>query len=175
MLISIQTSFPKILVLALAILTCTTFYAQKEKNKAAPFVRVYDLNGKKISKGRISRITDSSLVVSRGEKTINIELRNIGFIKTKRSAGNNILWGAGIGASTGLIAGAIEGESEGYFGTTIPAEQNIISAMLVMTTFGTAVGAITILFKKSKTFPIDGDTIKWKAFREAMGEQSPLP
>ena len=175
MLISIQTSFHKILVLALSILTCTTFYAQKEKNKAAPFVRVYDLNGTKISKGRISGITDSSLVLNRGENPFNIEISKIGFIKTKRSAGNNILWGAGIGASTGLIAGAIEGESEGYFGAPIPAEQNIVEAMLAMTAFGTAVGAITVLFKKSKTFSIEGKYSNLKAFQEAMGEQSPLP
>ncbi|WP_019668864.1 hypothetical protein [Eudoraea adriatica] len=171
MLLTIQTSFPKILLVGLTLLSCTTFYAQKEINKPAPFVRVYDLNGKKTSKGRIIEITDSSLVVSRGEKPVSIELGKIGFIKTKRSAGNNILWGAGIGVSTGLIAGAIEGESEGYFGTTIPAEENIITAAIVMMPFGAAIGAITVLFKKSNTYPIAGDPTIWQAFKKAMQEE----
>ncbi|MGB5783586.1 MAG: hypothetical protein WBM42_17060, partial [Eudoraea sp.] len=122
----------KIPILILALLSCSTFYAQKEKNKAAPFIRIYDLSGKKIAKGRIASLTDTSLVAGPREKPLTIEVSSIGSIKTKRSAGNNILWGAGIGLSTGLIAGAIEGESKGYFGTTIPAEENIVTAALVM-------------------------------------------
>lgn len=171
MLLTIQTSYPKIFVLALAMLSCTTFHAQKEKKKSAPFVRVYNLTGEKISKGRITEITDSSLVVSRGEKSLNIELSKIDIIKTKRSAGNNILWGAGIGAGTGLIAGAIEGESEGIFGTTVPVEENIVIGTLVMIPVGTAIGAITILFKKPKTFSIVGNPSNLKVFKEAMREE----
>jgi hypothetical protein len=171
MLLTIQTSFPKILVLALAILTCTTFHAQKEINKPAPFVRVYALNGEKISKGRISGITDTSLMVSRGEKPVNIELGKIGFIKTKRSAGNNILYGAAIGAGTGAIFGLATGGEDEFYGKG----EGAAGIGLYLMAVGSGIGAITAGFKNPKTFSIDGDTVKWKAFREAMGEQNPLP
>ncbi len=160
----------KFLLFALALISCSTFYAQETKKKAAPFVRVYDLDGIKISKGRIDSLTDTSLVVVSSEKITTIEVSRIGYIKTKRSAGNNILWGAGIGASTGLIAGAIEGESEGIFGSTVPVEENIIMGTIVLMPVGAAIGAITALIKNSETFSIDGDIIKWKAFREAIEE-----
>lgn len=174
MQLTIQTSFSKILVIALALLSCTTFYAQKEINKPAPFVRVYDFNGEKISKGRISGITDTSLVVSRGEKPVSIELGKIGFIKTKRSVGNNILYGAAIGAGTGAILGVSSGDTEGGFFSYSKEEGAAIYGVLFMP-IGAAIGAITILFKNSNTYPIDGEPTNWKAFREAMDEQSQLP
>jgi len=165
----------KLLLFALALISCSTFYAQETKKKAAPFVRVYDLNGIKISKGRIDSLTDTSLVVESSEKITTIEVNRIGYIKTKRSAGNNILWGAGIGASTGLIAGAIEGESEGIFGSTVPVEENIIMGTIVLMPVGAAIGAITAITKNSDNYYINGDTTKWKAFRVTMEEQSQLP
>ncbi|WP_297798660.1 hypothetical protein [uncultured Eudoraea sp.] len=161
----------KIPILILALLSWSTFYSQKEKNKATPFVTVYDLNGIKISKGRIAVLTDTSLVTGPREKPVTIEVTSIGSIKTKRSAGHNILMGAVIGTGTGAILGFAtggegewwgKGEGAGGFGF-------IFGAM------GAGIGAITAIFKKTNTFSIDGDTIKWKAFREAIGEQSPLP
>ncbi len=166
MLILFQNSSPKILVLTLALLSCTTFYAQKEINKPAPFVRVYDFNGEKISKGRISRITDTSLVVSRGDKTVNIELQKIDFIKTKRSAGNNILWGAAIGAGTGAILGLASGGEDEWWGKGEGAG----GFGLFFGAVGAGIGAITAVFKKSNTFSIEGDISKWEAFKEAMSE-----
>jgi hypothetical protein len=166
MLISIQNSFLKILVLALTILTCTTFHAQKENNKAAPFVRVYDLNGEKTSKGRIIEITDSSLVVSRGENPVNIELSKIGFIKTKRSVGNNILYGAAIGAGTGAILGLASGGENEWWGKGEGAG----GFGLILGAMGAGIGAITAIFKKPKTYPINGDLSKWEEFKEAMSK-----
>ncbi|MBT8182922.1 MAG: hypothetical protein KJO53_15180 [Eudoraea sp.] len=166
MLLSIHNSSPKILVLALALLSCMTFYAQKEKNKTAPFIRVYDLHGTKISKGRIARITDTSLVVSRGEKPFNLELSKIGFIKTKRSAGNNILYGASIGAGTGAILGLALGGEDEFWGKGEAAG----GAGLFMGVVGAGVGAITAIFKKPKTFSIEGKHSNLKAFQEAMDE-----
>ncbi|WP_297798121.1 hypothetical protein [uncultured Eudoraea sp.] len=167
MLTSIQTNVPKILVLALTILSCTAFYAQKEKNKAAPFVRVYNLNGEKISKGRITEITDSSLVVRRGEKTISIELRKIGLIKTKRSEGNNVLIGAAIGTGTGAILGLASGGENEFWGKGAGA--GVFG--LFFGAVGAGIGGITIIFKKSNTYPIMGDPTIWQAFKKAIREE----
>ena len=174
MLLLFQNSSPKILVLTLALLSSITFYAQKEKNKAAPFIRVYDQDGKKISKGRIVSVTDTSLITGPREKPVTIDVSKIGFIKTKRSAGNNILWGTAIGAGTGALLGVSSGDTEGGFFSYSKEEGAAIYGVLMMP-IGAAIGAITILFKNSNTYPIDGEPTKWKAFREAMDEQSQLP
>jgi hypothetical protein len=159
----------KFLVFTLTLISCSILYAQETKNKEAPFVRVYDLNGKKISKGRIASLTNTSLVVGPREKPVNIEVTRIGFIKTKRSAGNNILWGAAIGAGTGVILGVSSGDTGGGF-FSYSKEEGGAAYGIGMMSIGAAIGAITILFKKPLTFPIDGDLSKWKAFKEAMGE-----
>ncbi len=156
----------KFLLFTLALISCSMLYSQETKNKAAPFVRVYDLNGIKISKGRIASLTDTSLVVGPIEKPVNIEVTGIGFIKTKRSAGNNILWGAAIGAGTGAILGFASGGENEWWGKGEGAG----GFGLIFGVMGSGIGAITAIIKNSKTFPIDGDVIKWKAFREAIEE-----
>jgi len=157
--------------ITLALISSSILYAQETKNKAAPFVRVYDLNGKKISKGRIVSVTDTSLITGPREKPVNIGVSKIGFIKTKRSVGNNIFWGAAIGTGFGAISGFAtggegewwgQGEGAGGFG-------------LIFGAMGAGIGAITAIFKKSNTYPIEGEPTKWKAFRKAMDEQSQLP
>ncbi len=156
----------KFLFFTLALISCSILYAQKPKNKAALFVRVYDLNGNKISKGRIANLTDTSMVAGPREKPVNIEVKRIGFIKTKRSTGNNILWGAAIGAGTGVILGLASGGESEWWGKGEGAG----GFGLFFGAIGAGIGAITAIFKKPKTFPIDGDVSKWKAFKEAMGE-----
>jgi len=156
----------KILILILALLSCGLFYAQKEKTKAAPFIRVYDLNGKKIAKGRIASLTDTSLVTGPREKPVNIDVSRIGSIKTKRSAGHNIFLGAVIGTATGAILGIASGGEDEWWGQG----EGAAVGGLTMGAIGAGVGAITAIFKKSDTYDIEGDITKWKAFREVMDQ-----
>ncbi|QDO92655.1 hypothetical protein FNB79_01210 [Formosa sediminum] len=105
------------------------------------FVRVYDLQGKKIDKGDIVSISDHTLkLVKRGE-TIDIPVNDIGVIKTKYSGWTNVITGAAIGAGVGFIAG----------------DPEVIA-------IGTAAGALagwgSTLFKKSKTYAVNGDSTK---------------
>ncbi|MGB5270276.1 MAG: hypothetical protein WBM77_03750 [Maribacter sp.] len=159
----------KFLFFTLVLISCSMLYAQETKNKAAPFVRVYDQDGKKISKGRIASVTDTSLITGPREKPVTIEVSRIGLIKTKRSAGHNIFLGAAIGAGTGAILGLATGD-DGWFsqGETTGMAGVLFGIM------GTGVGAISATFKKSDTYYINGEPTKWKAFRETMDEQSQL-
>ena len=156
----------KLLLFALALISCSTFYAQETKKKAAPFVRVYDLNGIKISKGRIDSLTDTSLVVESSEKITTIEVNRIGYIKTKRSAGNNILWGAAIGTGFGAISGFATGGENEWWGQG----EGAAGFGIIFGAMGSGIGAITAIFKNSKTFPIDGDVSKWNTFKKAINE-----
>ena len=138
--------------ITLALISSSILYAQKTKNKAAPFVRVYDLNCKKISNGRIASVTDTSLITGPREKPVNIGVSKIGFIKTKRSVGNNVLWGAAIGAGFGAISGFATGGEDEWWGKGEGA--GVLG--LYFGAIGAGTGAITVIFKKSNTYPIGG-------------------
>ena len=71
--------------------------------QTSTFVRIYDLHAKKIYKGVIHMVTDTSVQLVAKQTPIEISVRRIGFIKTKRSPGNNILLGSIIGASAWTV------------------------------------------------------------------------
>lgn len=149
----------KALILLFSIsLVCST-YAQR-----SIFVRVYDLSGKKIHKGRVVTVTDTFLQLEQHSDTINIPARSIGSIRTRHSIGNNILIGSIIGVSSVAILGAATAEPDKeLFGYT--AGEGALGGALLGLPVGALVGGITIPFKNSKYYLINGDATKWKAFQ----------
>ncbi len=95
----------KKVILLLTLLTCISLSAQETTKTQTLFVRVFDLDGKKIGKGHIYATNDSILVLKKNEKLKELYVREIGKIKTKRSGGHNFL----VGSATGVVAGAILG------------------------------------------------------------------
>lgn len=157
----------KKLFFAMALILSINISAQKGTEKANVFVRVYDLQGKKISKGNILTITDSMLQLNAGTGPKEIEVSNIGLIKTKRSAGNNILIGSVIGAVPLIILAAVSTEGNSYLvGHSVWVGAARGSAIGVPV--GALIGGITSLFKNSKSYIIDGDDLKWKEFKETI-------
>jgi outer membrane lipoprotein SlyB len=148
-------------------------FAQNKTTADNLFVRVYNLEGVKISKGEVLSVSDTLLQLNRKGLLITINYQDIGMIKTKRSEGNNILVGSVIGASAGAITGAIIGietaEPDEWFGFTEEegAAIGFILGVPAGAAIGAAIGGITLLFKKSKTFFVNGDILKWKLFQEA--------
>jgi len=129
------------------------------------FVRVFDLQGKKIHKGKITSVTDSSLTLSLHDVLTTIPVSGIGSIWTRRSASHNILIGAIAGVATGTILGAIaSGGSDGTFFQNTPASTWILSGALGGLGWGAAIGALTLVFKHPRLYSINGDPAKWKAF-----------
>ncbi len=93
----------KYVILSLTLMFCLNIGAQNSIKAKRGFVRVYNVQGKKIGKGKILNISETSLQLTRhGEKT-SFMVTEIGRIKTKRSGGNNIL----VGALSGAVAMAI--------------------------------------------------------------------
>ena len=125
-------------------------YAQK-----SIFVRVYNSSSEKISSGHVLIITDSSLQLS-DEKSNIIPLSSIDYIKTKRSGGTNKIIGSILGATAGVI---LAGESNEIIDIK-PYLLGLIGAGI-----GAEIGRLTNSLKKSKTYLIDGDLAKWKAFQ----------
>lgn len=136
---------------------CYQVSAQKEV-----FVRVYNAHFKKINKGTILAITDTSLQLKINKKnTISLSVNAIGTIKTKRADGHNILTGAYLGVVPFAIIGFTEKED-----SYAPRW----SVGLVGLIPGAFVGGITTLFKNSKTFIINGDMVKWKVFEQHISQ-----
>ena len=154
----------KNLFFAIALILSINISAQKGTEKTNVFVRVYDLQGKKISKGNILSISDSLLQLKGKREPMKIATRSIGLIKTKHSGGNNVLKGAVIGA-TGLaiLFAASAGEDTPYDAAGGAAGGAFLGGF-----FGAAVGGVTILFKNSKSYIINGDELKWKEFKETI-------
>jgi len=153
----------KNLIFAITLILGINVCAQNGFENTNLFVRVYDLQGNKIGKGNILSISESSLQLNRKRESVKIPVSSIGSIKTKHSAGNNVLIGAVTGAATMAFLGAVTGD--GYFYT---AAEGGAGGALVGGTVGAAIGGITILFKNSKFYEIDGDKAKLKAFKEMI-------
>lgn len=143
-------------------------FAQSEGEILNIFVRVYDLEGRKIGKGKILSVTDSTLNLKRKNKTYNFSMSKIGYIRTKRSAGNNVLIGAAATGTALATLGGASGGTEGGF-ISFSAEDLAVGGLVVGSVFGAGIGGITAIFKNSKAFEINGKKEKFEAFREAVG------
>tara|TARA_B100001059_G_C17541187_1_gene430513 strand:- start:146 stop:628 length:483 start_codon:yes stop_codon:yes gene_type:complete len=159
----------KNLIFAITLILSINVYAQNEFENTNIFVRVYDLDGKKIGKGKILSISETSLQLYRKGESVKVKVNGIGSIKTKHSAGNNVLVGAATGATTMAILGAATAEPDAWIlGYT--AGEGAAAGAFLGGTAGAAIGGITILFKNSKSYEINGDIEKWKAFKEMIIE-----
>lgn len=150
----------KYLILILTLSLCFASNAQEKKVKSNAFLRVYNLKGIKIAKGKLVSTDEFHLQLKRKKKLITIPLDSIGSIKTKRSFGNNILVGSSIGAGTIILLsiGSRESPVEGYTGI----------GTLIFAGVGAGFGAITSIGKNPRIFEIHADKVKWEAFRNLL-------
>ena len=149
----------KAIPLILFVCVCSyTISAQKSL-----FVRVYNTAGKKIYNGHVYIVTDSSLLLIGKRAPDTIFVSHIGSVKTKHSAGNNLLIGSVIGAMSGAILGAASADPNNLIYPSTAGEE-AASGALIGVPVGVAIGGLTILFKHSRTFIINGDPLKWQEF-----------
>ena len=169
------------IMLLIGIAFFTNAYAQKPAVETGMFVRVYNLKGQKIGKGKLYTVSDTLLTLKRNSKAINLNPNNIGYIKTKKSTGHNVLVGSIIGGATVAIIGAATSHEEtktanlGWLGSyeytsgTSPGTGAAIGGGL-----GLMGGALTGLgvsaFKNSKKFIINGDESHWKTFMQLINK-----
>lgn len=157
----------KYLLFTLALFLCANITAQELPKNSKIFVRVYNNQGEKIAKGKILNITDDSLILKKGSSSITIPLNEIETLKTKRSNGNNVLFGAAGGSLLGLAIVASEsGKSNAGFRGT--AKGLAYAGAILVVFIGSGVGYLTTLFKYSQEYTIGSDVVKWKGFMENM-------
>lgn len=159
-------------ILTMAFLISVMAFGQADLYRDT-FIRVYDLEGKKINKGTISSISENGLILNLRGETTEIPVSTIGIIKTKRSGGHNVATGAAIGAGALALAGVLDGDNEpGIFSLT--AGEKGLLGLIAGGIVGSAVGGITIIFKKPETYRIDGLEINFSNFREDMKVAQPI-
>ncbi|MDB9960658.1 hypothetical protein OAD62_01030 [Oceanihabitans sp.] len=154
-----------------------SLYSQNQTKKKKVFVRVYNFEGKKIEKGHFHYATDSILELRTNDRLMSIAIEDISYIKTKRSTGNSVL----VGSVTGVVLGSIIGaatasgeetkETDAWFsGGEYTTGTSPGTGAAIGGGIGIAGGALAGLgfsvFKKSKTYLIEGDIEKWKIFKE---------
>lgn len=155
----------KIVVFVISLILCANVLAQNETTSHNVFVRVYNLQNKKIGKGKILAITDSSIQLIRNKKIKKISVVDIGVIKTKWSDGHNILIGTAVGATIiGIAVASDTNEDNAFFSV----EGDILAGAIFGGTAGATIGGITCLFKNSATYEINADMEKWKIFKIMM-------
>jgi hypothetical protein len=158
----------KNLIFAITLILSINVCAQDELENPNVFVRIFDLQDEKIDKGKILSISDTSLQLYRKGESVRIPVSSIGLIKTKRSAGNNVLIGAATGAATMAILGIATADPDIVWMYGYTAGEGAAGGALLGGTAGAAIGGITILFKNSNSYEINGDELKWKAFKEMI-------
>lgn len=168
------------LIYVIALLLTINICAQERFENAKVFVRVYNFQGKKIVTGKIISISPTSLQLSSKRTSVELPVSSIGTIKTKHSAGNNILIGAAIGVVTGAIIGAatttpVSAYSEfseffEYYSFS-SKEEGALAGVVLGGIAGGGIGGITVLFKNSESYEINGDMLKWIAFTEMMTKE----
>lgn len=160
----------KYLILAIVILSNLSIHSQNDSEKNTVFIRVYNLEGDKINKGRVLAVKDTILQLEGKNGMVDIDVKTIGLIKTKRSEGNNVLIGSLVGLTTLAILGATQGGSDEWFSSTDLA----VGGGVVGAVIGAGTGAMTIPFKNSKSYIINGDTLKWKKFQDVIRDKYKL-
>ena len=157
----------KLSLVVLCLLVSISINAQNERIKSNEFIRVYDLQGKKIGKGHIFSVSDTSLQLNRAKGMKVFQIPAIGFIKTKRAGGNNVIVGGMVGSGAMAMVSAVSNDPDGHFFRMTNGEAGALGAFFGGM-LGAGVGGLSIPFKKSKFSDINGDTKKWIEFQRMI-------
>ncbi|WP_339895614.1 hypothetical protein [uncultured Algibacter sp.] len=127
---------------------------------------MYSIEGKKIAKGHITFINDSVFGLKNEDKLIELGIEDIGYVKTKKSAGHNVLTATATGAIIGVVLGVSTADPDAFLGYTAGEGAATIGGLGAIG--GAVIGGITSAFKNSVTYNIDGDIKKWQIFKEMI-------
>ena len=157
------------------LLICSVSQAQKRT-----FLRFYNLTGHKFQKGHFAGATDSSIYVYKDSGKIEIPASTIGYIKTKRSLGHNILVSAIPAAVTFAIYGLATGEAKQttesditlggilHDATTFTPAEGFQAGLIVGGVAGTATGTLITALTKRATFRINGSLEDWRSQKKMI-------
>ncbi|WP_153797260.1 hypothetical protein [Foetidibacter luteolus] len=135
------------------------------------YIRVFNIAGERIAKGKLIATTDSSLLIEKDKVQHEIAVSSIGVIKIKRSLGHAVAVGAVIGGVSGGIIGlASAGQDKGSSFEILdysPAE-GFAGGLIAGGATGAAIGALCGLLQKRQTIVINGNLAAWQKERQSL-------
>ncbi len=149
----------------ITICTCLTIALSTNSQKTI-FIRVFDESGKKIDKGFLIQVSDSSLTIRNGEKKQEIPISKISAIKIKRSFGHTVVISSLIGAAGFSIFGAATAEPDAWFSYSVGEEAAAGFVFGALT--GAAVGSIVAATNKKPILQINMDQKEWIKAKSAL-------
>lgn len=162
----------KLLIYIFLCLFSFSAIAQKHPQSSLEFVRIYNLDHKKIGKGIICGVDETNLYVKRNSKVFKYPFKELGEIKTKRSFGRHVLLGLGSGAVLMGIANASAYDEESISGPQSRGDAAIGGAFIGIA-IGSIVGGISHLFMPIKQYTINGDLNLWNTFKASYPSINP--
>ncbi|SHN38650.1 hypothetical protein [Chitinophaga sp. CF418] len=156
--------------LLLLILFCSISPLEAQKR----FIRIYDQQGQMIAKGDFTATTDTSIVLQAHKTQLEIPLRNIGTIKTKRTFAHAIAIGATIGVVSGGLLGLASGQANedvyGSLGYESSPGDDVAAGALIGLATGAVVGTIISVAQNRSTIVINGNTTDWQLKRKILDQ-----
>ena len=126
------------------------------------FIRIYNTNNQKITKGYLQKTTDSTLTLSsKGNEIREVSIKEIKKIRLKRSAGLTALIVGGIPITAGLVFFARNEGWDGLAGMVLFMEGLIA---------GPAAGGLKALINP-KPLIINGDIEKWNSYKKILDQK----
>jgi len=160
-------------LLCICILSLIVFSADAQKRT---FIRVFDQNGKKISKGFIHDLSDSTLtVLDNNNREVIIPAGMVGTLKLRRSFGHTVLVSAVIAGATFTVVGAVAGGTLIWYGGYAAAAEGAAAGLIAGTAAGAATGSIVAGTRGRPVFNIDGKEENWKTARGRLQIYVPRP
>ena len=149
----------------ITICTCLALTIAAHSQKTI-FIRVFDASGKKIQKGFLNQVADSSLTIKKGNDLIEVPVSKISVIKVKRSFGHTVAISSGIGAGGFAIFGAATAEPDTFLGYT--AAEGAVGGLVFGAVAGAVVGSIIGATNKKPVLHINMDQKEWMKAKSAL-------
>ena len=154
----------KKILIFIVVLISITISAQEKTSNDRIFIRIYNLEGDKIGAGFIVSMSDNELQIIKKKTLKTVAVRSIGSIKTKRSAGHNVLIGTAFGFVTGASFGIGSANPDDFILNYTAGDGAFIFGTMGAG-IGAAAGGLSNLFKQSTHYLINGDIVKWQEFK----------
>ena len=161
---TMKFDFFKTIFLILITLNPIVFEAQEKADLETPFLRVFNMEGNKIAKGKLMFFNDSVMYLKRSRDLYPVHYSDIGRIKTKRSGGNAILSASMVGTGIGVLIGVSTADPDAWI-LGYSQGEGALGFGLVGGVLGAGIGGIGAAAKKPITFEINADSVKWEAFK----------
>ena len=138
------------------------------------YVRVYDEVGKKIFRGFILRVSDSSLTILDGsKKSVEVPASMITSLRLKRSFGHTVLISSLIAGATLAVMGAASADPDAWI-FAYSAAEGALMGLVVGGISGAAMGSIISGTQKRPVFKIERDLGNWKKVKLIMERYIPV-